>query len=227
MFAYAPEEPSRHHPDPAKPVVLHVWQMKGNPNPVFSFSRKRWIKADEKPYGLDFIHHDAAGRALDEYQSATDPDIRITVSRRPLRNDSDNRAAIVTIEAVDGGFVDRAPFTGFAVQEHYRPESWIAPSEGYTPRRTWELKPPVYERWAAVYFRSRKGQVYGMFTLKLSGRYEEGTTGAFVELDGSLNVSASPNLEKDYLNGVRYVPTKDQDGRTILKPAREPPFLTY
>jgi len=185
FYAFAPYEPKRHRPDPANPVVLHVWRMSGDSRHAQWFRRHKWLKADGRPYGFDLVHRDVDGGLVDQSQSARDPDLRITVAKSKGKENT----LSVTMEPADGGFADLAA---------NEPEGWLAPENGYTPQRQWELStvPSRASRAKArLFFRSRNGRVYGVFTIEMSVVHEDGVPFVNTGIEGVYNGEGSRNLE--------------------------------
>jgi hypothetical protein len=210
IFAYAPEEPNRHHPDPANPVIVHVWKLKGNPDPVVNFGRDLDIRADGKAHLIDLVKN--------QYKEPENGgDLCVTVSRAGQGKGPDETALDVILEAVDGGFIDRPPS---------QLEGWIAPEKGYTPERRWKLSLQSGASMrvrTAMFLRSRNGDVYGMFTLEITEDRDYTRDNAplvGIGLRGRVNASGSRNLEKAPAqpHGVRTFPKTTPRGQAPSGP---------
>jgi hypothetical protein len=169
--------PSDYVPDAERPVIFHVWKLKG-PEPMVHVKVHAYVPCDGTPEGFDVLTADA------------DPagDLVITLTRNPVQIDR-NRPFdwSATVEIRNGGGL-------IPINDSYPYE---APAGGYEPKVTIDM-PTANKSWRdsfdqSYYFMSGNGKVYGRMEVRIKADFQPPPT--LFNVDIYANPAGSRNLE--------------------------------
>ena len=174
---------------PANRCVYTMWKLKGS-DPMIHDSKRYPLKSDDRVYTVDLLSKSVA----DGTNDAGDLYVQF---KRPLGvGPRDNFNWSFSMTANRGGLIE-------VTNNDYLNE---APARGYQPQYKLDQR-PADAKWrgeeGTFYLKSRRGQVYGHFHIRLDPVYRDG---AMLEIESFINPAGSRNLEFDPAKQTEYTP---------------------
>ena len=185
-FAFSPQYSEIHRPDPANPIVFHMWK-KGPTESLVERDRSFRVRLDDNPIIVDLL----TGKRQEG--AATKGDLRLSL-KRPAgllypRTPYDWE---FRIDAIDGGIVETTDVFPYR-----------APESGYEPGYKYALRTNMKIAGGAsavkkYYFRGRNGTFYASLDIEVNSAADSSGEpwGAFY-IRYRLNPHGSRNLEPD------------------------------
>jgi hypothetical protein len=172
-----------HQPDPAKPVVYHLWRSQGA-EPLKFWEQSVRVGYDGTPADFNLL-------ANEERSTAGGGDIRVTLTRTP------RQVQINPLVPFHWTFRVEAPRGGLVASDGRL--DYLAPEQGYQPALVWDMHPDqpgwVPKNTFHLFYRSADGQRHARVSLRViadSSKVNSGLT-----ITTYLNPNGSRNLEYD------------------------------
>jgi hypothetical protein len=171
-------------------AILTMWKLKG-PEPMIHRQKFYGITPDWRIFTIDLVKH----KKIEGTNAIGD--LLVQIQRPAQIGPQDRFDWAFAMTAIDGGFIE-------ITNDGYLNE---APESGYQPQYKFNMsaseenanwKKYAYSRYVGVektfYFKSRNGQVYGHFHIKISPNYNDTSA---LDIEYYINPSGSRNLEWD------------------------------
>lgn len=172
-----------HQPDPANPVVYHLWRSQGA-EPLKLWEQRARVGYDGTPADFNLL-------ANEERSTAGGGDIRVTLTRTP------RQVQINPLVPFHWTFRVEAPRGGLVASDGRL--DYLAPEQGYQPALVWDMHPDqpgwVPKDTFHFFYRSADGQRHARVSIHVyasSTKVDSGLT-----ITTYLNPNGSRNLEYD------------------------------